>query len=144
MDNKIYDELGSLLLFSKATEEDIDLLLQLLAKGRYSYIDLLRELVVNDMALVKLLDVMAGMKAQFPERRKIYRTLERIFIYNFCKKRNFSESSYKIMSKQYGKRVPQVKAIVATMQKFIDSQDDEVIREIEEEQTDEEVYNGWE
>jgi hypothetical protein len=46
------------------------------------------------------------------------------------------------MSKQYGKRVPQVKAIVATMQKFIDSQDDEVIREIEEEQTDEEVYNG--
>jgi hypothetical protein len=30
------------------------------------------------------------------------------------------------------------------MQKFIDSQDDEVIREIEEEQTDEEVYNGWE
>lgn len=124
MDEKLYDELGSLLLFNKATEEDVDLLIKLLARGKYSFIDLLRELVVDDTALIKLLDVMAGIKTQFPERRKIYKTLEKIFIYNFCAKRNFSDESYKIMSKQYKKRVPQVKAIVATMQKFLSSQED--------------------
>lgn len=124
MDEKVYDELGSLLLFSKATDKDIDLLLQLIARGRYSYLTLLRELVVDDEALIKLLDVMSGIKTQFPDRRKIYKTLEKVFIYNFCSSRNFSEESYRIMSKQYKKRVPQVKAIVFTMQKFINSNDE--------------------
>ncbi len=124
MDEKLYDELGSLLLFSKATKEDIDLLILLVARGKYSYIDLLRELVIDDTSLIKLLDVMSGVKVQFPERRKIYKTLEKIFIYNYCKKRNFSEESYKMMSRQYRKRVPQVKAIIFTMQKFLDSQED--------------------
>ena len=123
MDSKLYDELGSLLLFSKASKEDVDLLIRLIARNKYSYIDLLRELVKSDTDLIKLLDVMAGVRFQFPERRKIYKTLEKIFIYNFCAKRNFSEESYKIMSKQYRKRVPQVKAIVCTMQKFLDSDD---------------------
>ena len=123
MDDKLYDELGSLLLFSKAKQEDVDLLIQLLARGKYSYIDLLRELVASDVDLIKLLDVMAGLRVQFPDRRKVYKTLEKVFIYNYCKNRNFSEDSYKSMSKQYRKRVPQVKAIVATMQRFIDNQD---------------------
>lgn len=122
--NKVYDECGSLLLFSKATDEDIDLLIRLIARGRYSFIALLRELVADDVSLVELLDAMSGIKTVFPERRKIYKTLEKIFIYNFCAKRKFTEASYKIMSKQYKKRVPQVKAIVATMQKFIDSNEE--------------------
>ena len=120
-DEKIYDELGSLLLFNKATEDDIALLLQLVSRGKYSYIDLLNELVSSPAALLMLLDVMAGVKTQFPERRKIYKTMEKVSMYNFCLARGFSEDSYKTMSKQYKKRVPQVKAIVATMKKFIES-----------------------
>lgn len=123
MDNKkIFDECGSLLLFNKASKEDIDLLLTLVARGRYCYIDILRELVETDRDLIKLLDVMAGVKIQFPDRRKIYKTLEKVFIYNYCKSRDFSEESYRSIAKQYKKRVPQVKAIVGTMVKFLETE----------------------
>lgn len=122
MDRKIFDEYGSLLLFNKASKEDIELLLLLVARGKYMYLDILRELVSSDRDLIKLLDVMAGVKVQFPERRKIYKTLEKIFIYNYCKARDFSEESYRSIAKQYSKRVPQVKAIVETMNKFLASE----------------------
>lgn len=133
-EEKIYDELGSLLLFNKATEDDIDLLMQLVARGKYGYLELLNELVSSPEAFICLLDVMAGVKTVFPERRKLYKTLEKVFIYNYCADRGFSEDSYKVMSKQYGKRVPQVKAIVATMEKFLETQGtkDNVTYDIEE------------
>ena len=66
-----------------------------------------------------------GQKVQFPERRKIYKTLEKVFIYNYCKAHNFSESSYLFMAKQYNKRIPQTRAIVNTMQRFIDAKTNE-------------------
>lgn len=123
MDNrKIFDECGSLLLFNKASKEDIELLLLLVARGKYCYIDILRELVSSDRELIKLLDVMAGVRIQFPDRRKIYKTLEKVFIYNYCKARDFSEESYKSIAKQYQKRVPQVKAIVDTMNRFLEAE----------------------
>ena len=68
---------------------------------------------------------MSGQKVQFPERRKIYKTLEKVFIYNYCKAHNFSESSYLFMAKQYNKRIPQTRAIVNTMQRFIDAKTNE-------------------
>lgn len=118
---KIYDEYGSLMLFNKATKEDIDLLMMLLCRGQNSYISLLRELVKDDMALIKLFDVMSGQRINFPERRKIYKTLEKAVIYNYCKERNFSDSSFLLMAKMFKKRVPQTKAMVNTMQRFIDA-----------------------
>ena len=120
-EEKIFNEYGSLMLFNKATKEDIDLLMILLCRGNNEYIELLRDTVKDDFALIKLFDVMSGQKVQFPERKKIYKTLEKVFIYNYCKSKNFSESSYVFMAKQYGKRIPQTKAIVNTMQRFIDS-----------------------
>lgn len=135
MDEKVYDELGSLLLFNKATDEDLDLLIQLLARGRYEYVTLLREIIKDNQALVELFDVLAGQKVQFPERRKIYKTLEKVFIYNYCKNNNFSENSYIFMSKQYGKRVPQVKAIVETMNKFLDSNTNKEFEQSEREES---------
>lgn len=119
--NKVYDEYGSLLLFSKASQKDLDLLMTLLCRGNNEYIALLREVVKDDMSLIKLFDIMSGQKVQFPERKKLYKTLEKVFIYNYCKSRNFSDDSYVFIAKQYNKRIPQTKAIVATMQKFIDS-----------------------
>ena len=125
MDSKVYDEYGSLMLFNKCTKEDIDLLMLLISRGNNSYIQLLREIVNNDLELIKLFDVMSGQKVQFPERRKIYKTLEKVFIYNYCKAHNFSESSYIFMAKQYNKRIPQTRAIVNTMQRFIDAKTNE-------------------
>ena len=125
MDSKIYDEYGSLMLFNKCTKEDIDLLMLLISRGNNSYIQLLREIVDDDLELIKLFDVMSGQKVQFPERWKIYKTLEKVFIYNYCKAHNFSESSYLFMAKQYNKRIPQTRAIVNTMQRFIDAKTNE-------------------
>ena len=119
--DSLYNECGSLMLFNKATNEDIDLLITLLCRGNNSYIELLRNIINDNMSLLKLFDCMSGQKVQFPDRKKIFKTLEKVFIYNYCKQRNFSETSYIAMSKQYGKRIPQTKAIVNTMQKFIDS-----------------------
>lgn len=132
---KIYDECGSLMLFHKCTEKDIDLLMTLISRGNNEYIQLLREVVKDDMSLIKLFDVMSGQKVQFPERRKIYKTLEKVFIYNYCKSQNFSEDSYVFMAKQYNKRIPQTKAIVNTMQRFIDSNTNEGFE-------DEDIFEG--
>ena len=128
-DDKIYDEYGSLMLFNKVSDKDIDLLMKLICRGQNSYLRLLREVVKDDMSLIKLFDVMSGQKVQFPERRKIYKTLEKVFIYNYCKSRNFSDDSFVFMAKQYGKRIPQTRAIVNTMQRFIDSNTDEGFEE---------------
>ena len=54
MDSKIYDEYGSLMLFNKCTKEDIDLLMLLISRGNNSYIQLLREIVNDDLELIKL------------------------------------------------------------------------------------------
>ena len=128
-DSKVYEEIGSLLLFNKASKNDIDLLMTLLCRGSNEYISLLRGVVKDDFSLLKLFDVMSGQKIQFPERKKIYKTLEKVFIYNYCKAHDFSEQSYIFMAKEYGKRIPQTKAIVATMQRFIDANTNEGFEE---------------
>ena len=117
VDDKVFDEKGSLLLFRKATASDIDLMMKLMPSERYEFISLFREVIQDDTELLKLLDMMSGVKITFPERRKIYKTLEKVFMYNYIKAHNFTQSSYVAMSKQYGKRVTQVKAIIETMLK---------------------------
>ena len=124
-ENKIYNEYGSLMLFNKVSDKDIDLLMTLLCRGQNKYLQLLREVVKADMSLIKLFDGMSGQKVVFPERRKIYKTLEKVFIYNYCKSQNFSDESFVFMAKQYGKRIPQTRAIVNTMQRFIDANTNE-------------------
>lgn len=116
---KVFDEKGSLLLFRKATKEDIDLMLKLMSSERYEFISLFRDIIDDDLSLIKLLDMMSGNKITFPERRKIYKTLEKVFIYNYIKAHNFSNQSYVAVAKQYGKRTTQVKAIVDTMVRFL-------------------------
>lgn len=122
-DEKVFDEKGSLLLFRKATEEDIDLMLKLMSSEKYEFLTILRTVVLSDIDLVKLLDMMSGAKVTFPERRKVYKTLEKVFIYNYVKERDFSQQSYVAMAKQYGKRVTQVKAIVETMIRVLEKED---------------------
>ena len=125
MDNKTYDKNGSLMLFYMCSKEDIDLLMTLISRGSLEYIQLLRDIVKDDLALLKLFDVMSGARVQFPERKKIYKTLEKVVIYNYCKSQGFSEASYIFMAKQYNKRIPQTKSIVRTIQKFLDSNTNE-------------------
>ena len=130
-EEKLFDERGSLLLFRKATEDDIDLMLKLMSSERYEFITILRDMIPDDRDLLKLLDMMSGAKVIFPERKKIYKTLEKVFIYNYVSSRGFSQQSYVIMAKQYKKRVTQVKAIVDTMVRFLKRNEDDNLEEID-------------
>lgn len=120
-EEKIFDEKGSLLLFREATSEDIDLLLKMISSDKYAFIALMRRVINNDRTLLKMLDVLSGYKVTFPERRKIYKTLEKIFIYQYVKNHDYSHNAYVLISKQYNKRVTQVKSIVETMDRLINS-----------------------
>lgn len=121
---KVFDEKGALLLFRKATKEDIDLMLKLLSSERYEFISLFREIIDDDIELIKMLDMMSGAKILFPERRKIYKTLEKVFIYNYIKAHDFSNQSYITMAKQYNKRTTQVRSLIENMIKFLDEKKD--------------------
>ena len=123
MSSKVYDDLGCLLLFNNISEEDMGLLIDSLQNEKYGFIALLREVIDDDKVLLELLDVLSGQRVQFPPRRKVYKTLERISIYTFCKKRDFTYDSYRLASKQFGKRIPQIKAIIETMRKYVDSEE---------------------
>lgn len=118
-DSKVFNERGSLLLFRKATQEDIDLMLKLMSSDKYEFLTILRTIIDDDRDMLKLLDMMSGAKVTFPERKKIYKTLEKIFIYKYVASRNFSQQSYVAIAKMYDKRVTQVKLIVETMSKFL-------------------------
>ena len=135
-EEKLFDEKGSLLLFRKATEEDIDLMLKLMSSERYEFITILRSMIPDDRDLLKLLDMMSGAKVIFPERKKIYKTLEKVFIYNYVSSRGFSQQSYVVMAKQYKKRVTQVKAMVDTMVRFLERNGEEVLDETDLEDID--------
>lgn len=125
MEEKIFDEKGSLLLFRQATEEDMDLMLKLLSSEKYEFISILRYIIGNDEDLLKVLDTLSGAKVVFPERKKIYKTLEKVFIYNYVKSRGFSQQAYVAMAKHYDKRVTQVKAMVDTMNRFLNKNSEE-------------------
>ena len=135
-EEKLFDEKGSLLLFRKATEDDIDLMLKLMSSERYEFITILRSMIPDDRDLLKLLDMMSGAKVIFPERKKIYKTLEKVFIYNYVSSRGFSQQSYVVMAKQYKKRVTQVKAMVDTMVRFLERNGEEVLDETDLEDID--------
>lgn len=122
---KIFDEKGSLLLFRKATEEDIDIMLRLMSSDKYEFISILRSVIHDDVDLLKLLDMMSGSKVVFPDRRKVYKTLEKVFIYQYVKERGFSQQSFVSMAKQYDKRVTQVKAIVDTMRRTLEKDEED-------------------
>lgn len=136
-EERLFDEKGSLLLFRKATEDDIDLMLKLMSSERYEFITVLRSMIPDDRDLLKLLDMMSGAKVIFPERKKIYKTLEKVFIYNYVSSRGFSQQSYVIMAKQYKKRVTQVKAMVDTMVRFLERNGESVLEETDFEEDEE-------
>ena len=69
--------------------------------------------IVDDKTLIlKILDAFEGQRIYFPDRKKIFKTMERVVIYNYIVNHNYSEESYSAMSKQFSKRVSQIRNIV--------------------------------
>ena len=75
---------------------------------------------------MELLDIFAGKKIQFPDRKKLYKLLEKIRIYTYVKSRNYSPESYKLLAKQYKKRISQIRSTVERVDYLLNNINKEV------------------
>lgn len=105
-------EPGCLMLFRDLTEEQKELFLTLLSDDYSSNFQVLFNVLEDNELTVELLDLFAGNKLMFPNRKKLYKLLEKVKIYTYVKSKNCSPESIKLLSKQYDKRVSQINAII--------------------------------
>ena len=61
---------------------------------------------------LKFFDVFSGESVKVPAREDVIKIVCYIKIYSYCKSRNFSESSFEMAAKIYGKRKMSIKRIV--------------------------------
>ena len=106
------DEDGVLILFRNASNDDIELMIDLLSEDYSSYLRVLYNIIDDKDKFLKVLDALAEQRFYFPERRKIYKTLEKVMIYNYVKNRNFEQDAITDVAKQYVKRTEQVRKII--------------------------------
>ena len=110
-ENDLYN-IGSLLNFRNLNEEQKNIFIKLLSDDCSYQFQLLFNILDDNILVLQLIDTFADTKMIFPSRKKVYKLLEKIQIYTYVKHQNYSDNSYKLMSKQYKKRISQVKNIV--------------------------------
>lgn len=106
------DEDGVLILFKNASKEDLELMIDLLSDEYNTYLRVLYNIIDDRDKFLMVLDVLAEQRFYFPERRKIYKTLEKVMIYNYVKNRNFEQEAISDVARQYAKRTEQVRKII--------------------------------
>ena len=104
--------IGSLLIYRDITEEQKNLFIDFLSTEVSSSFKILFNVIDDDYLVMELLDIFAGKKIQFPDRKKLYKLLEKIKIYTYIKSKNYSPDSYKLLAKQYKKRISQIRSTV--------------------------------
>lgn len=124
MSNKQLDEIypvGCLVEFSDIDYEQREILIKLMSK-EYSYLfQVLYNILEDDALTLQLIDIFANTKIRFPSRKKIYKTLEKIKIYIYAKRHNYSDISISVLAKQYNKRPSQVRALIDKINSTLDS-----------------------
>lgn len=110
-ENDLYN-IGSLLNFRNLNNEQKDIFIKLLSDDCSYQFQLLFNILDDNILVLQLIDIFADTKIIFPSRKKIYKLLEKIQIYTYVKHKNYSDDSYKLMAKQYKKRISQIKDIV--------------------------------
>lgn len=110
-ENDLYN-VGSLLNFRNLTEDQKNMFIKLLSDDCSYQFQILFNIIDDNLLVLQLIDTFANSKIMFPNRKKIYKLLEKIQIYTFIKSKNYSNESFKLMAKQYKKRISQIKDIV--------------------------------
>ena len=90
----------------------IELFIKLLSDDSSYLFQILFNVIENDYKVLQLIDLFAGQKIQFPDRKKVHRLLEKIKIYTFVKHSNNKDNACKLLAKQYNKRILQIRTIV--------------------------------
>lgn len=110
-ENDLYN-VGSLLNFRNLTEDQKNIFIKLLSDDCSYQFQILFNIIDDNLLVLQLIDTFANSKIMFPNRKKIYKLLEKIQIYTFIKSKNYSNESFRLMAKQYKKRISQIKGIV--------------------------------
>lgn len=111
-EDKVIDEDGVLILFKNASDEDIKLMIDLLSDEYSVYLRVLYNIIDDRNKFLMVLDVLSEQRFYFPERRKVYKTLEKVMIYNYVRDRGFDQGAISDVAKQYSKRTEQVRKII--------------------------------
>ena len=69
-------------------------------------------IIGDNLVTLELIDIFAGERISFPNRKKLYKLLEKIQIYTFINNKGRSPESYQLLAKQYKRRISQIKAVV--------------------------------
>ena len=111
---------GCLVEFNNINYEDREILIRLMSK-EYSYLFQILFAVLEDDALtLKLIDIFSNTRIKFPPRKRIYKALEKIKIYTYAKRHNYSETSINVLAKQYKRRPSQIKSLINKINATLD------------------------
>ena len=103
---------GCLSAYRNLTEEQKDLFIKLVSDDCSSEFQILFNILDDDILTLEILDIFAGRRISFPDRKKLHKLFEKIQIYTFVKNRGKTADSYQLLAKQYKKRISQIKAVV--------------------------------
>lgn len=112
IDKDCIGELGSLTLFRHISNEDMELFIDIITNDFSPFCRVLYNIIKDKQTILKIFDAFEGQRVYFPDRKKFYKTLEKCVIYNYIVDHDYSPESYSTMSKQYSKRVSQIRNIV--------------------------------
>lgn len=103
---------GSIITFKDLTDEQRELFIKLVGEEFSPVLRVLFSILEDDYLTLEIIDILAGNKVQFPTRKKLYKLLEKVKIYSFVKSKDYSSDSYKLLAKQYKKRISQIRSTV--------------------------------
>lgn len=103
---------GSLSTFRDLSDEQKNLFIKLVSDDCSSVFQVLFNIIDDNLLTLELIDIFAGEKISFPNRKKLYKILEKIQIYTFIKSKGYSQESYQLLAKQYKRRISQIKSVV--------------------------------
>ena len=127
-------DVGSLLSFKDMTKEQKDIFIKLISDDCSFVFQILFNIIEDDNTTLELIDIFAGKRLLFPNRKKIYKLLYKIQIYTYIKSKNYSVEAYQLLAKQCKKRVSQIKAIVNRVDYLLDNGKFKDIELLEEEE----------
>lgn len=113
------EDVGKTALYKNIDDERYDLFIKLLSFENSEFLEVLNNMTDKDTVL-KLLDVFAGEYIKFPNRRSVIWVLEKVNIYTYLKKRNFSDEAYSVISKEVDRTVYEIKKIVSVIEKNLE------------------------
>lgn len=113
------NDVGKTALYKDLDDEKYDLFVKLLSFDNSDFLDVLVKMVDRN-TLLKLLDTFAGESIRFPNRKSVIWVLEKVSMYIYLKRRNFSEEAYRTVSKDYDRTVYEIKKIVNIINKNLD------------------------